>query len=49
MNWGDIVFSLLALASVFVLIVVIFVIKSEKQVKNEKSSQKQGQPRGRRR
>jgi uncharacterized protein YpmS len=47
MNWGNIVFSLLALAGVFVLVVIIFVIKAEKQVKNEKASQKQGQPRGR--
>jgi hypothetical protein len=49
MNWGDIVFSLLALAGVFVIVVIIFVIKSEKQVRNEKSSQRKGQPSGRRR
>jgi hypothetical protein len=47
MNWGDIIFSLLALAGVFVLVVIIFVLKAEKQVKNEKASQKQSQPRGR--
>jgi uncharacterized protein YpmS len=43
MNWGEVIFFLLALASVFVLVVVVFVLKSGKQVENEKASRKQGQ------
>ncbi|MDP7270395.1 MAG: hypothetical protein QGG65_03505 [Gammaproteobacteria bacterium] len=41
MNWGNIIFSLLALAGMFVLVVIIFVLKSKKQVENEEASQKQ--------
>ena len=43
MNWGEVIFFLLALASVFVLVIIIFVLKADKQVKNEKISQKQDQ------
>jgi uncharacterized protein YpmS len=43
MNWGEVIFSLLALAGVFVLVVIVFVLKSEKQVKNEKASRKRDQ------
>jgi hypothetical protein len=43
MDWGEIVFFLLALASVFVLVVVVFVLKSIKQVDKENVSPKQGQ------
>jgi len=43
MNWGEVIFLLLALAGVFVLVVIVFVLKSEKQAKNEKASQKQDQ------
>jgi uncharacterized protein YpmS len=43
MNWGDVIFFLLALAGVFVLVVILFVLKSGKQVENEKASRKQGQ------
>jgi uncharacterized protein YpmS len=42
MNWGEVIFFLLALASVFVLVVIVFVLKSVKQVENEKASRKQG-------
>jgi uncharacterized protein YpmS len=42
MNWGEVIFFLLALASVFVLVVIVFVLKSVKQVENEKVSRKQG-------
>jgi len=42
MNWGEVIFFLLALAGVFVLVVIVFVLKSEKQVGNEKASRKQG-------
>jgi hypothetical protein len=43
MDWGEIVFFLLALASVFVLVVVVFVLKSIKKIDNENVSPKQGQ------
>jgi len=43
MNWGEVIFFLLALAGVFVLVVIVFVLKSEKKVENDKASQKQGQ------
>jgi uncharacterized protein YpmS len=43
MNWGEVIFLLLALAGVFVLVVIIFVLKSEKQAENEKTSRKQDQ------
>ena len=41
MNWGEVIFFLLTLASVFVLVVIVFVLKSKKQVENEEASQKQ--------
>ena len=41
MNWGEVIFFLLPLASVFVLVVIVFVLKSKKQVENEEASQKQ--------
>ena len=47
MNWNNVVFSLLALAGVFVLVVIVFVLRSEGQAKKEKALQKQGQPRDR--
>ena len=38
MNWGDVFFLLITLAGVFVLVVVVLVVKSEKQAKiNEKA------------
>jgi len=43
MNWGEVIFFLLALAGVFVLVVIVFVIKSGNQVENEKASRKQGE------
>jgi hypothetical protein len=43
MDWGEIVFFLLALASVFVLVVVVLVLKSIKKIDNENVSPKQGQ------
>jgi uncharacterized protein YpmS len=43
MNWSDVILSLLALAAVFVLVVLVFVLKSIKQVDNKKASQKQDQ------
>lgn len=42
MNWGEVIFLLLGLAGVFVLVVIVFVLKSGKQVENEKTSQEQG-------
>ncbi len=44
MNWGEVIFLLLTLASVFVLVVIVFVLKSENKAQNEKASQKQGRP-----
>ena len=44
MNWGEVIFLLLALAGVFVLVIIVFVLKSGKQVENEKASRKRGQP-----
>ena len=35
MNWSDVILSLLALATVFVLVVLVFVLKSIKQVDNK--------------
>jgi hypothetical protein len=43
MNWGNVILSLIALASVFVLVLIFFVLKSIKQVGNEKAPQKQDQ------
>jgi uncharacterized protein YpmS len=47
MNWGEVIFLLLALAGVFVLVIIVFVLKSQKQVENEKAPQKHGRPGGR--
>ncbi|MDP6674752.1 MAG: hypothetical protein QGH93_07910 [Gammaproteobacteria bacterium] len=43
MNWGEVIFFLLSLAGLFVLVVIVFVLKSIKQVGNEKDSPKQDQ------
>jgi uncharacterized membrane protein YuzA (DUF378 family) len=43
MNWGEIIFMLLALAGVFVLLIVIKNIKSEKQSADNKAPPKRGQ------
>jgi uncharacterized protein YpmS len=36
MNWGEVIFSLLTLAGVFVLVVILFVLKSEKKSRKKK-------------
>jgi len=36
MNWGEVIFSLITLAGVFVLVVVVFVLKSEKKSRMKK-------------
>lgn len=43
MNWGEVIFMLLALAGVFVLVVIVFVLKSEKQSADNKAPPKRGQ------
>ena len=43
MNWGEVIFMLLALAGVFVLVVIVFVLKSEKQSTDKKIPPKRGQ------
>ncbi|MCP4925195.1 MAG: hypothetical protein QGG67_10845 [Gammaproteobacteria bacterium] len=43
MNWGEVIFFLLTLASVFVLVVIVFVLRSVKPAKNEKAARKQDQ------
>ena len=43
MNWGEVIFMLLALADVFVLVVIVFVLKSEKQSTDKKIPPKRGQ------
>jgi len=43
MNWGNVILTLLTLAGVFVLVLIVFVLKSMNQVGNEKPSQKQDQ------
>ncbi len=43
MNWGDIIFFLLTLASVFVLVVIVFVLKSEKKIEDKNTSEEKGQ------
>jgi uncharacterized protein YpmS len=40
MNWGEVVFLLLALAGVFVLVIIVFVLKSEKQSTDKKAPAK---------
>jgi uncharacterized protein YpmS len=43
MNWGDVFFMLITLAGVFVLVVVVLVVKAEKQTKiNEKALRLEG-------
>jgi hypothetical protein len=44
MNWGDVIFALLTLAGLFVLVVIVFVLKSGNLVENEKISRKQDHP-----
>ncbi len=36
MNWGEVVFVLLTIAGTFVLVVIFFVLKSEKKLRMEK-------------
>jgi hypothetical protein len=43
MNWGEVIFMLLTLAGVFVLVVVVFVLKSAKQSADDKAPPKRGQ------
>jgi len=43
MNWGEIIITF---AGLFVLVVIVFVLKSEKKVRDEKTSRKQDQPGG---
>ncbi len=43
MNWGDAIFMLLALAGVFVLVVIVFVLKAEKKSADNKTPPKRGQ------
>jgi hypothetical protein len=44
MSWGDAIFGLLTLAGLFVLVVIVFVLKSGNLIENEKISRKQDQP-----
>ncbi len=43
MNWGDAIFMLLALAGVFVLVLIVFVFKSDKQSADNKAPPKRDQ------
>jgi len=43
MNWGIVILTLLTLAGVFVLVLIVFVLKSIKQGGIEKTSQQQDQ------
>jgi uncharacterized protein YpmS len=42
MNWGEVIFMLLALAGVFVLVVIVFVLKSENQSTDRNAPPKRG-------
>jgi hypothetical protein len=44
MDWANIILSLIALAGLFVLVLIVLVLKSMNQVGDEKPSQKQDKP-----
>ena len=46
MDWGEVIFFLLTLAGLFVLVLIVFILKSEKQAKNKKDSQKRDESGG---